>query len=261
MPLLSVEAVSKNYFAYEGAFRRSGTHFAAVDAISLDVNAGESLGLVGESGSGKTTLAGIFAGIVTPDSGVLRYKDEPVQRTAPVYKTYRRNVQMVFQNPDESLNPRLTVFSALKDVLSGLSRAQLRAEAIRLMEITGLAEEHLSRYPSELSGGQKQRVSIARALAMKPEVIIADEPVSSLDVSVQAQIINLLSELKYGQGITFVFISHDLAVVSQLCEKTVVLRCGEMVEYGDTAGIVTAPEHEYTKALVAEASSSQRTGV
>jgi peptide/nickel transport system ATP-binding protein len=228
MSLLSVEAVTKNYFAYEGAFSRSDTHFAAVDNVSLAVNAGESIGLVGQSGSGKTTLAGIFAGIVEPDSGMLKYKGEEVVKGTAHYKAYRRNVQMVFQNPDESLNPRLTVLSTLKDMLPNMSRKQMYAEAVRLMEMTGLAEEHLSRYPSELSGGQKQRVSIARALAMKPEVIIADEPVSSLDVSVQAQIINLMADLKNTQGITFIFISHDLAVVSYLCDRTVVMKQGKL---------------------------------
>lgn len=255
MNLLAVEGVSKSYYAYEGAFRRSSTHFAAVDNISLTLRQGESLGLVGESGSGKTTLAGIFASIIPPDSGSVRYKDTVLRKGAGIYGEYRRNVQMVFQNPDESLNPRLKILPMLADVLSHRfkRRKDIVDEASRLMKITGLEAEHLGRYPSELSGGQKQRVSIARALAMQPEVIIADEPVSSLDVSVQAQIINLLSGLKDELGITFIFISHDLAVVSQLCEKTAVLRHGLLLEYGDTSEIITAPAHEYTKALVNEA--------
>ncbi len=255
MDLLTANGVTKRYNTFEGAFKKSATDFAAVDNVSLALTAGESLGLVGQSGCGKTTLSKILAGIMSADSGLVMYKGRPVERGTPFYTEYRRNVQMVFQNPDQSLNPRLTVESTLRDLLyKRFPKKEAHTEAVRLMEITGLAEEHLARYPSELSGGQKQRVSIARALALRPEVIIADEPVSSLDVSVQAQILNLMSELKKEQGVTFILISHDLAVVAWLCEKVAVMQKGAVIEYGDAMDIITRPQNEHTRELIAASS-------
>ena len=253
--LLSADGITKRYNTYEGAFKKSESAFAAVDNVSLTLYAGESLGIVGQSGCGKTTLARIIAGIIPADSGLVLYKGKLAEKHSPVYPMFRQNVQMVFQNPDQSLNPRLTVESTLKDLLNKrFLGKKTRAEAARLMEITGLAEEHLSRYPSELSGGQKQRVSIARALALRPEIIIADEPVSSLDVSVQAQILNLMSALKKEQGITFILISHDLAVVAWLCEKIAVMQKGAVVEYGDVLDIIKQPDHIHTKELISAGS-------
>jgi ABC-type glutathione transport system ATPase component len=241
MTLLSAVNVTKRYNTYEGVFTPSGTSFAAVNNVSLELRTGESLGLVGQSGCGKTSLAKVLAGIVVPDSGTVLYKGVPHREA----KEYRKNVQMVFQNPDQSLNPRLTVRSVLQDLI----KVDTYNESVRLMEQVGLSEEYLNRYPAELSGGQKQRVSIARALALSPEVIIADEPVSGLDVSIQAQILNLMSELK-NNGITYIFISHDLSVVSWLCDKVAVMYAGEILEYGNVEQVINAPKHEYTQKLV-----------
>ena len=251
-PYLSVENLSKKYHTFEKLFSASSVEFYAVDNVSLSVEKGKNLGIVGQSGSGKTTLAGIIAGIITPDSGSLYFEGKPVDVKDG---HYRRNVQMVFQNPDQSLNPRLKVYSVLYDLLMPRlkNKQAVRKEAERLMEITGLASVHLDRYPSELSGGQKQRVSIARALALEPGLIIADEPVSSLDVSVQAQILNLMDDLNKELGITFILISHDLSVVSWLCDEVAVMHNGKIVETGAAEKILSRPEHSYTKELIKSA--------
>jgi ABC-type glutathione transport system ATPase component len=249
--LLAVRNVKKSYYLFEGLFKKSETIFNAVDGVTLEVGGGESIGIVGESGSGKTTLANILAGIVKPDSGVLEYLGAPVTPESDAYSEYRRNVQMVFQHPDNSLNPKLTVYSALYDLLiKRFPKSEIKREALRLLEITGLFPEHLYRYPRELSGGQKQRVSIARALALSPKLIIADEPVSNLDVSVQAQIINLLMDLVKKSGVSLIFISHNLAVVSVLCEKIAVIKNGRLVEFGPTKDIIEHPKDEYTVTLL-----------
>jgi ABC-type glutathione transport system ATPase component len=247
--LLSAKNITKYYHTFDGVFSKSAERFAALNDVSLDLVQGVSLGIVGQSGSGKSTFAKILADIIPADSGEVLYKGEIVNRKSPAYKNYRRNVQMVFQDPDQSLNPRLTVWGTLKDMLLPMHGRSARDEAAKLMDMTGLAPEHLDRYPFELSGGQKQRVSIARALCMRPDVIIADEPVSGLDVSVQAQILNLMRELK-SQGITFIFISHDLAVVRWLCDEVAVLKDGNVVEYGDTESVINNPSHSYTKELI-----------
>ncbi|MDR2883819.1 MAG: ATP-binding cassette domain-containing protein [Deferribacteraceae bacterium] len=245
--MLAAVNVSKRYNTYEGVFNSSDTSFLAVNNVSLTLKEGESIGIVGQSGCGKTTLAKILAGIISPEQGEVLYKGVPYKEAAE----YRKNVQMVFQNPDQSLNPRLRVKSVLYDLLSMRysGRREIYNESVRLMEMVGLSEDYLDRYPVELSGGQKQRVSIARSLALEPEVIIADEPVSGLDVSVQAQILNLLAELK-GRGITYIFISHDLSVVSWLCDRVVVMYAGEIVEDGEVEAVMRSPKHEYTKKLM-----------
>jgi ABC-type glutathione transport system ATPase component len=249
--LLAVRNVKKSYYLFEGLFKKSATSFYAVDGVTLEVGEGESLGIVGESGSGKTTLANIFAGVTPADSGVLEYSSRPVLPSAPEFMEYRRNVQMVFQHPASSLNPKLTVYSTLYDLLmKRFAKKEIKKEALRLLERVGLAPEHLSRHPAELSGGQKQRVSIARALALSPKLIIADEPVSNLDVSVQAQIINLLMDLVKNERLSLIFISHNLAVVSVLCEKIAVIKSGKLVEYGSTKEIIENPKDSYTISLI-----------
>ncbi|GHU88217.1 hypothetical protein AGMMS49941_12270 [Deferribacterales bacterium] len=209
----------------------------AVNDVSLDVKEGVTLGIVGQSGSGKTTLAHIMVGIIKPDSGVMRYNGEQY--------SLNKNIQMVFQHPDTSLNPRLTVYSMLKDLHIN------RTEATHLMDIIGLDSSYLSRYPSQMSGGEKQRVSIARALALHPKLIIADEPVSSLDVSVQAQILNLIKRLKTELNVTFVLISHELAVVSWLCDEVAVMHKGCIVEQGKVEYVLNNPQDSYTRELLA----------
>lgn len=249
--LLRAEGVSKYYNTYDSMFKGSGEVFKAVDNISLELVKGECAGIVGESGSGKSTFAKILAGILQPDEGKVYYKNIPINNKDN-FLNFRSNVQVIFQNPDQSLNPKLKVLTTLKELIKKrfFSKQEILAEAERLMSVTGLSGELLTRYPHELSGGQKQRVSIARALALKPEVIIADEPVSSLDVSVQAQVLNLMYDLTINEGITFILISHDFAVVRWLCPKIAVIKDGNLLEYGDTENVIHNPSHEYTKELI-----------
>lgn len=239
-------------------FRR-GVIFAALDKVSLAVTAGRSLGIVGESGSGKTTLARIICGVYEPDEGKILFKGNDLYSLkGKAYENYRKNVQMVFQDPHNSLNPKLTVRGAIADGIKrhiSTNKTEINDRLDYLMNIVGLPCEYLDRYPHEFSGGQRQRISIARALSLEPELIIADEPVSSLDVSVQAQILNLMASLKE-KGVTFILISHSLAVVSFLCEETVVLRKGILMEKGETASILSNPSCDYTGKLI-EASSSK----
>lgn len=256
--LININSVTK-YFETSGGMFRKGTRFPALDDVTLKVTAGRSLGIVGESGSGKTTLARIICGVYNPDVGEALFNGENIGLLkGESYEYYRKNVQMVFQDPHNSLNPKLTVRSAITD---GIKRhitndkKEINQRLLHLMEIVGLSADYLDRYPHEFSGGQRQRISIARALSTEPKLIIADEPVSSLDVSVQAQILNLMNSLK-DEGVTFILISHSLAVVSFLCEETAVLRKGVLVESGETERILNRPISDYTKKLL-EASASK----
>lgn len=223
-----------------------------MDNVSVEILKGRSLGIVGESGSGKTTVAKIISDIIKPDEGNVLFHGKNINGLGKNYMNYRRNVQVVFQDPYLSLNPKLTIFSAMKDALKthGM-KGNLRKICGDYMELVGLKREHLDRYPHEFSGGQRQRISIARALSLEPEIIIADEPVSSLDVSVQAQILNLMKKLKLEKGVTFILISHDLAVVSYLCDDVMVMHNGRMVEYGTVNEVLEKPEKEYTRKLLA----------
>lgn len=249
--LLRINNLTKQFRAFEGIFKGSSTIIKAVDNISLSVTQGRSLGIVGESGSGKTTLAKIITGITPQDSGEVLYKGRDI-RSLGKDKEYRKNVQMVFQDPYLSLNPKLTVFSSMKDaVIKYSGRKDVRTLCESYIEMVGLEKEHLERYPHEFSGGQRQRLSIARALSLNPEIIVADEPVSSLDVSVQSQILNLMKKLKLENSLTFILISHDLAVVSFLCDDILVMNRGEAVEYGTTQEVLENPQQEYTKRLIA----------
>lgn len=249
-PILKLDNIVKTYRAFEGIFKGSSTIINAVDNISLEIQKGRSLGVVGESGSGKTTLAKIIADIIKPNSGEVSFHGTRLSELND-YNNYRKNVQVVFQDPYLSLNPKLTIFSAMKDALKihGYN-GDLRKICGDYLELVGLEREHLDRYPHEFSGGQRQRVSIARALSLEPELIIADEPVSSLDVSVQAQILNLMKKLKLEKGVTFILISHDLAVVSYLCDDVIVMQNGKMVEYGTVDNVLKNPEKEYTRDLL-----------
>lgn len=253
MKLLELKHITKAYTAFEGLFAGSGTVFKAADDINITLEKGKCLGIVGESGSGKTTLAKIICDIIRPDGGEVLYKEKDITKSGTDYEAYRKNVQMVFQDPYSSLNPKLTVFSAMYDGIaahSGASKAKIRQKCEELMDMVGLEKEHLDRFPHEFSGGQRQRVSIARALSLDPEIIVADEPVSSLDVSIQAQILNLLKKLVKENNITLVLISHDLAVVSFLCDDIIVMNKGKIVESGETAAVIGSPKEEYTKKLL-----------
>lgn len=254
--ILALEQVSKYFYTSDGFFNQ-GRHFAALDNVSLSVVSGSSLGIVGESGSGKTTIARLMCSIYKADKGKVLYAGKDVAVLSKSERqNYIKNVQMVFQDPNNTLNPKLTIKSALSDGIKQhitKDKSEIQAHLERLMEMVGLPCEYLERYPHEFSGGQRQRISIARALSINPKVIIADEPVSSLDVSVQAQILNLMKSLQKN-GITLILISHSLAVVSNLCENIAVMQKGTLEEYGSTLDVLSNPKSEYTKSLLASSS-------
>ncbi len=251
--LFRLDSVSQ-YFTASGGIFKKGAMFAAVDGVSFTVKKGRSLGIVGESGSGKTTIARMMCGVYEPDGGVISYNGIPLNELSVEDRgIYRKNVQMVFQDPYNSLNPKLKIGSAVSDGIKRYitrDKHEIKKRLFSLMDMVGLPAAYLERYPHEFSGGQRQRISIARALSLEPELIIADEPVSSLDVSVQAQILNLMSFLK-SRGVTFILISHSLAVVSFLCDDIAVMRRGRLVEYGETMKILKTPASDYTKNLLA----------
>jgi peptide/nickel transport system ATP-binding protein len=242
------------YFTLAGPWGRGPT-LKAVDGVSLTLKAGETLGLVGESGCGKSTLGRVLLALLPPTRGQVWFEGEdlfklPHQRL----KVLRRQMQIIFQDPYSSLNPRMTVRQTLEEpyLIHRLgTRAQRRAWAAELLEEVGLTEEHLERYPHEFSGGQRQRLGIARALALKPKLIVADEPVSALDVSIQAQILNLLSQLQGRYGLTYLFISHDLSVISQISNRIAVMYLGRIVDLAPREVFDTARLHPYTEALLA----------
>ncbi len=257
-PLLSVRRL-KVYYPMRGwlPWRRRGP-VRAVDDIHLDLAPGETLGIVGESGCGKSTLARTLIGLQSASAGSIRYDGrELVGLTMKEWRPLRREIQMVFQDPLGSLSPRMNVGDIVAEPLRALqpelSAGERRARASTMLERVGLGAEHLPRFPHELSGGQAQRVGIARALIVKPRLLICDEPVSALDVSVQAQIVNLLADLQREQNLTMIFIAHDLAVVRQLSSRVLVMYLGKVIEQGDAEGVYAAPRHPYTRALLASA--------
>ena len=256
--LLAVAHLSKS-FTVRGSVldelrRRPRRRLRAVDDVSLAVARGETLGIVGESGCGKSTLARCLVRLHEPDAGDMHFAGGDVRRLRGAgLRAYNRQVQMVFQDPLGSLNPRMTVAACLREVLT-VHRVVPAAEAGRrvaaLLEMVHLPPEAAERRPHEFSGGQRQRIGIARALAVEPAVIIADEPVSALDVSVQAQIVNLLVELQRNLGLALVFITHDLRLVRHLAHRVAVMYLGRVVETGPTAELFAAPRHPYTRALI-----------
>ncbi len=235
-------------------FRNRGRVKRAVDGVSLAVEEGECVGLVGESGCGKTTLARCVVGLLEPTSGTIRVNGR--HRAALAGRERRRmarEVQMVFQDPVNSLNPRQSVRSMLSEALRVhrlVPSSEREARCVDLLESVGMHADHLDRYPHEFSGGQRQRIGIARALAVGPRLLIADEPVSALDVSVQAQILNLLADLRSRYGLTLLFVAHDLAVVRYLCERVAVMRNGRLIESGPVETVYERPADPYTRALL-----------
>jgi ABC-type oligopeptide transport system ATPase subunit len=254
-PLFAGEDVAKTFRLRAAPFLGSRpVEVRALAGISFEIARGEVFGIIGESGSGKTTLGLALADIDPPTSGTIRFLGASLREMSRAQRTgFRHKVQMVFQDSSSALNPRRTVGAALRDSLKlGGSPRGKRSEALeKLLAGVGLSLQHAGRYPHQLSGGQRQRIGIARALAMNPEVLIADEPASALDVSVQAQILNLLLELRRNLNLTIVLISHDIAIVHNISDRLAVMRAGEIVETGRASEVVAAPRHPYTKALIA----------
>jgi peptide/nickel transport system ATP-binding protein len=248
---LVMERLSKTYGG-RGLLSRSGRVVRAAENVDITVRRGETVGIVGESGSGKTTVARCVARLIEPTSGTIRIGDVDVAHLPESrLRAHRRHVQIVFQDPYRSLNPRRTVGASITEgpVNFGLSQADAINRASRLMALVGLAPDALDRYPHQFSGGQRQRIAIARALAMEPALLIADEPVSALDVSVQAQVLQLLDDVRRRFDLAVLFITHDLRVAAQICDRIAVMQRGIVVEQGPTAEVFAAPKHEYTRAL------------
>ena len=252
--LLQVESLSKRYLLPRERLFKAPQFVQALDAVSLMVHAGRSLGIVGESGSGKSTLARLIMALERPSAGcVLMLGRDLNQLPAAQLTAARRDFQMVFQDPYGSLDPRQSVARIVAEPLSMIepSRASQRQQVAQVLDAVGLRASDLDKYPHEFSGGQRQRIAIARALVTRPRLIVADEPVSALDVSVQAQVLNLLAALQSQFGVTFILISHDLSVVDHLCDDIAVLYQGRIVEQGSPAKLFVRPEHPYTQALLA----------
>ena len=235
----------------------------AVDGVSFAVMKGETLGIVGETGCGKSTTARLMMRLLEPTAGTVRFEGEDITHLKGAkLKATRRELQMVFQDPYSSLNPRKTVGSIVAEpfAIHGLhsDRAERRKKVRELMDTVGLNPEHYNRYPHEFSGGQRQRIGVARALALGPKLLIADEPVSALDVSIQAQVLNLLRELQREMGLTLVLISHDLSVVRHMCDRVAVMYEGKIVELAENEALYRSPEHPYTKELLAAVPGPRR---
>ena len=259
--LIAVRDLTKSFTVRAAGLLKpaSGLTVRAVDRVSLDVFHGECLGLVGESGCGKTTLTKMIMRAITPDAGTIRFMSgnapiDVLALTGPELKAYRRRVQFIFQDPFSSLNPRMTVYELIAEplVIHQIGTDDARREIVtELLRLVGLDPRHMRRYPHSFSGGQRQRIGIARALALKPELLICDEPVSALDVSIQAQILNLLSDLQRELGLTYLFISHNLAVVDYLADRIAVMCAGRIIEVAPRAALFAQPAHPYTQALLA----------
>ncbi len=253
-PLLAARGIVKHFPIRRGVLQRAVGAVRAVDGVDLDVRAGECVALVGESGSGKTTLGRIVARLVEADAGTLDFDGEDLLAlSGAALRRKRREIQVVFQDPWSSLNPRLRIGEAVREPIAVhhlAPRAEQRDRVAELLRMVGLSPELAARYPHELSGGQRQRVGIARALATGPRLIVADEPVSALDVSVRAQIVNLLAELQGRLGLAMLFIAHDLALVEQLADRVAVMYLGKIVELGPCAEVLARPQHPYTVSLL-----------
>ena len=254
-PLLSVHDLKVHFPVKGGVLRRTVDVVKAVDGISFDIPRGKTVGLVGESGSGKTTTGRAIARLVPITAGSVHYEGRDLATLSRRdFFAYRKKIQVIFQDPFGSLNPRMTIYSIIAEPLEihfkEWSKSQKRARVADLLEKVGLSAEFMQRYPHQFSGGQRQRIGIARALAVEPDFIVCDEPVSALDVSVQAQIINLLQDLQDELGLTYLFIAHDLAVVEHISDQVLVMTEGKIVEQASAAEIYSNPQHPYTVKLL-----------
>jgi peptide/nickel transport system ATP-binding protein len=253
-PMMEIRDLSVTFPIRNGWGRKTG-EVNAVNKVSFDVFPGETLGLVGESGCGKTTLSRALLQLIDPTSGSVLFEEEDLcQLKGEAMRKKRKDLQIIFQDPYSSLNPRRTIGQAIREPMDvhGIGeRSERRNRVIELLEKVGLSAEHYDRYPHEFSGGQRQRIGIARALAVEPKFIICDESVSALDVSVQAQVLNLLNDLKREMGLTYIFISHDLSVVKYMSDRMIVMNKGVIEEYGDADEIYANPKTPYTQKLIA----------
>lgn len=255
MSLLEVADLKVYFPIQHGLFDRTRKVVKAVDGVSLTLEAGETLGLVGESGCGKTTLGRAVMRLLEPTAGTIRFAGEDITRlNGAALRSKRRGFQMIFQDPFGSLNPRMTVGQIVGEPLEihelgGNSEERLKRVA-ELLEAVGLSASHAQRYPHEFSGGQRQRIGIARALAVEPQLLVCDEPVSALDVSVQAQIVNLLQDIQRARGLAYLFIAHDLAVVEHISRRVMVMYLGQVMELAEARALTQTPKHPYTQALI-----------
>ncbi|MBI4051519.1 MAG: dipeptide ABC transporter ATP-binding protein [Elusimicrobia bacterium] len=254
-PLVEVKNLKKHFPIYSGFFSKETEKVHAVDGVNFRIHPQESFALVGESGCGKTTLGRMILGLESPTTGEVFFENKDIFKLPKKeLRQLRRQMQVIFQDPFSSLNPRMTVEQILAEPLTihqiYADPGERRKRVAALVEVVGLSQKHLNRYPHEFSGGQRQRIGIARALALNPKLVVADEPVSALDVSIQAQILNLLKDLQKEFHLTYLFISHDFSVVKHLCDRVAVMYLGKVVELGLTDEIFSNPQHPYTEALL-----------
>jgi oligopeptide/dipeptide ABC transporter ATP-binding protein len=254
VPLLLVQGIQKYYAIAKGVFSCKTDYVRAVDGVDLELKPGEILSLVGESGCGKSTLARLIAAIIPKDKGRIIYRGKDLDSLSKEeIRQLRRHIQMIFQDPYTSLNPRMKVAEIVREplVIHKIgTKIQQRERVAHLLERVGLQPDHMERYPHEFSGGQRQRIAIARALATMPELVIGDEPVSALDVSIQAQIINLFQDLQNEFNLTYIFISHDLRLVMQISHRIAVMYLGKIVEFAPAEAFYSSPHHPYTEILL-----------
>ncbi len=251
-PLVEVEHLTKHFSVKQGVFARGKGVVHAVEDVSLVVNKGETLGIVGESGCGKSTTARLMVRLLEPTSGIVRFEGEDISRLSQrQLRPLRREMQIIFQDPYSSLNPRKTIGQIVGEPFAiHHTERDIKSRVQELLARVGLSPEHYNRYPHEFSGGQRQRIGVARAFALQPKLIVCDEPVSALDVSVQAQILNLLKSLQREFDLTYVFISHDLSVIRQISDRIAVMYLGRVVEMGESEALYEHPRHPYTAALL-----------
>lgn len=255
-PLLEVQSLKIYFPVYKGIFRRHDSNICAVDDVSFCIEEGKTVGLVGESGSGKTTIGRVLVKLTKITSGNIFYKGTEIGRmSSSEFYPFRKKIQMIFQDPHGSLNPKLSIKTTIEEPLEihfpKMTSKERKDRVTYLLQKVGLSPQMMHRYPHEFSGGQRQRIGIARALAVEPELLICDEPVSALDVSVQAQIINLLQDLQEEFGLTMLFIGHDLAIIKHISNSVLVLHHGKLVESGEAHSVLEHPQDNYTKSLLA----------